>query len=106
MTKKTPLHRLYLKEWREHRQLTQEQLAERMDLSRPMISKIERGLNPYSQAFLEAAAAALRCEPADLLVRDPSKPDAIWSVWDSIPSADKPRAIAILKTFAGTKTGT
>ena len=86
--------------------MTQEVLADRIGISRVMVSKIERGLNPYSQAFLEAAAIALLCEPADLLVRDPSKPDAIWSVWDSIPPADKPRAIAILKTFAGTKTGT
>lgn len=106
MARKTPQQRLYLKEWREFRQLTQEQLADRIGISRVMVSKIERGLNPYHQALLEAAAAALMCEPADLLVRDPSKPDAIWSVWDSIPAADKPRAIAILKTFAGMKTGT
>ena len=102
----TPQQRLFLKEWREFRRLTQEQLADRIGISRVMVSKIERGLNPYHQAFLEAAAVALMCEPADLLVRDPSQPDAIWSVWDSIPAADKPRAIAILKTFAGTKTGT
>jgi len=106
MAKKPTLQRLFLKEWREHRHLTQEQLADRIGMSRPMVSKIERGLNPYSQAFLEAVAEALMCEPVDLLVRDPSKPEAIWSVWDSIPAADKPRAIAILKTFAGTKTGT
>lgn len=65
MARKTPQQRLYLKEWREFRQLTQEQLADRIGISRVMVSKIERGLNPYHQAFLEAAAAALMCEPAD-----------------------------------------
>lgn len=106
MPKKTPQQRIYLREWREHRHLTQEQLAERIGISRVMVSKIERGLNPYHQAFLEAAAHALMCEPADLLVRDPSKPEAIWTIWDSIPQSVRPQAIAILKTFAGTKTGT
>lgn len=106
MAKKTHQQRLYLKEWREHRGLTQEQLADRIGISRVMVSKIERGLNPYHQAFLEAAATALMCEPADLLVRNPTAPDAIWSVWDRIPPADKPRAITILKALIGDKTGT
>lgn len=106
MPKKNPQQRIYLCEWREHRHLTQEQLADRIGISRVMVSKIERGLNPYHQAFLEAAALALMCEPADLLVRDPSKPEAIWTVWDNIPPANRPQAIAILKTFMGTKTGT
>lgn len=106
MAKKPQQQRIFLKEWREYRNLTQEQLAERMDISRVMISKIERGLNPYNQAFLENAAHALMCEPADLLVRDPSQPDAIWSIWSQIKPQDRPRAIAILKTFADDKTGT
>ena len=106
MAKNTPQQRIFLKEWREHRHLTQEQLADRIGISRVMVSKIERGLNPYHQAFLEAAADALMCEPADLLVRDPSKPEAIWSLWEKIPPVDKPRAIAILKALTGDKTGT
>jgi transcriptional regulator with XRE-family HTH domain len=106
MSKKTPQQRLFLKEWREHRHLTQEQLADRIGISRVMVSKIERGLNPYSQGFLEAAATSLMCEPADLLVRDPSAPDPIWSVWERIPKADRPRAIAILKALTSDKTGT
>lgn len=106
MANKTPQRRLFLKEWREHRNLTQEQLADRIGISRVMISKIERGLNPYHQAFLETAAAALMCEPADLLVRDPSQPEPIWSIWDRIPPVEKPRAIAILRALTGDKTGT
>lgn len=86
--------------------LTQEQLADRIGISRVMVSKIERGLNPYHQAFLEAAAYALRCEPADLLVRDPTQPDPIWSIWERIPPVDKPRAIAILRALTNDKTGT
>lgn len=106
MAHKTPQQRIYLREWRQYRNLTQDQLADRIGISRVMVSKIERGLNPYHQAFLEAAAEALMCEPADLLVRDPSKPEAIWSIWESIPPTVRPQAIAILKTFMGAKTGT
>jgi transcriptional regulator with XRE-family HTH domain len=106
MTQKAPQQRIYLREWRQYRNLTQDQLADRIGISRVMVSKIERGLNPYHQAFLEAAAEALACEPADLLVRDPSKPEAIWSVWESIPPMVRPQAIAIITTFMGAKTGT
>lgn len=100
MTKKTPTHRHFIKQWRRYRGLTQEQLADRLDIDRTTISKIESGKQEYSQGFLEAAAYALRCEPADLIMRDPTQPSAIWSIWDAIPDADKPKAVAILSTLA------
>lgn len=100
MTRYIPRQRLYLKEWRKHRGLTQEQLAGRLSVDRTIISKIERGKLQYNQGFLEAAAEALMCEPADLIVRDPTDPEGIWSIMDSIPDGEKPRALAILKTFA------
>jgi len=108
MTRYIPKQRLFLKEWRKHRQLTQEQLADRLDIDRTIVSKIERGKLQYSQGFLEAAAEALMCEPADLIVRDPTTPERIWSVWDTIPEHERERALTILKTFAGApkKTGT
>ncbi|TNE58639.1 MAG: XRE family transcriptional regulator [Sphingomonadales bacterium] len=99
ITKTTP-HRHFIKEWRKHRGLTQEQLASRLEIDRTTISKIESGKQEYSQGFLEAAAYALRCDPADLIMRDPTTPSAVWSIWDAIPDSDKPRAIAILSTFA------
>jgi transcriptional regulator with XRE-family HTH domain len=61
----------YIKEWRKHRGLTQEQLAERIGIARSYLTKIERGSRRYDQPFLEAAADALRCEPGDLIMRDP-----------------------------------
>jgi len=59
-------------------------------------------LIPYSQDFLKACAEALRCEPADLIMRDPTAPEAIWSVWEAVPPAERPRAIEVLKVFAKT----
>jgi transcriptional regulator with XRE-family HTH domain len=108
MAKKTTLHRIYLREWRKHRNLNQEQLAERLGIDRTIVSKIENGKLGYHQAFLEAAAEALMCEPADLLVRDPSKPEGIWSIWESIPPVQRPQVIAVLQALknTGQKTGT
>lgn len=100
MTKKVAPMKHFIKEWRRYRGLTQEQLAARLEIDRTTVSKIESGKQEYSQGFLEAAAYAMRCEPADLIMRNPSQPSAIWSIWDSIPDAEKPKAIAILSTLA------
>lgn len=102
MIQKPQRQRIYLREWRKHRGLTQQQLADRLDIDRTIVSKIETGKLEYSQHFLEAAADALMCEPADLLVRDPTAPDPIWSIWDRIPPVDRPKAIAVLQALTNT----
>lgn len=100
MIQKPQRQRIYLREWRKHRGLTQQQLADRLDIDRTIVSKIETGKLEYSQHFLEAAADALMCEPADLLVRDPTAPEPIWSIWDRIPANDRPKAIAVLQALS------
>lgn len=65
--------RTFFKEWREHRGLTQEQLAERLGTNKSGVSKIERGENRYNQSNLEAWADALQCEPSDLISRLPPR---------------------------------
>jgi len=69
---------------------------------------MERGKKGYSQETLEALADALGCEPADLLMRDPTSADPIWSVWDRVPSAKRNDALRVLAAFAedSAKTGT
>lgn len=91
--------RHFIREWRRYRGLTIEKLAERIGSSQPNLSKIERGLVPYSQEMLEALAVELRCEPADLIVRDPSDPDGIWSIWESLAPEQRAQIVAIAKTF-------
>ena len=66
--------RVYFREWRLFRDLTQEQLAEMIGTGKAAISKLERGDVAYSQESLEAIADALRCEPADLISRRPLAP--------------------------------
>jgi len=101
-------HPFYLKQWRQHRGLTQQRLADRVNLSKPFISEMERGKKGYSQETLEALAEALMCEPADLIMRDPTSPDPIWSVWDKVPATKRNDALRVLAAFAedSAKTGT
>jgi transcriptional regulator with XRE-family HTH domain len=94
----------YIKEWRKHRGLTQDQLAERIGMDRAYLSKIESGKRRYDQPFLEAAAEILQCEPADLIVRDPSDPDGIWSIWDTLRPVEKSQVVEIAKTIKRTGT--
>ena len=96
----------YLKQWRLYRGLSQQQLADRLESSKGYISDLERGVRRYNQDLLEALAYALMCEPADLLMRDPTKENALWSIWESVPETDRPKVIEMIKVFSGKKTGT
>ena len=66
------------------------------------LSRIERGLQPYGQALLEALAEALSADVASLLIRDPEDPEAPWTIWDQLKPATKRQAIELLKTLQRT----
>lgn len=82
--------RIFVREWRRHRGLTLESLA-------------ERGERPYNQDFLEAIAEQLSCDVVDLLIRNPLDTEAPWSIWERIPEQSRPQAKAVLETFATDK---
>lgn len=96
--------RTFIKEWREFRSLTQEQLAERVGTSKASVSRIEAGTQSYTQDLLEAFGEALRTEPASLLMRNPSDESSVWSLWDRAKPAEKQMIEEIAKTIV--KTGT
>lgn len=94
----------YIREWRKFRDLSQEALAERVGVTAGNLSQIEQGKTSYTQPMLEALAEELRCEPAELLMRDPKADEGIMLVWSKIPEANRSTALDVLKAFA--KTGT
>lgn len=101
MAKKRKTHgRTFIREWRNHRNLNQDALAERVGVTQETISRLERGDIGYTQPILEAVADALGCTVADLLMRDPTNPAAIWTIWDQIPPVDRQRALGVLEVFA------
>lgn len=91
--------RHFIKEWRKHRELTQDQLADRIGVAVSTISQLESYKQGYSQATLEALAEALRCEPADLLMRNPQSEDALWSIWEDLDQPSRNQVTEIAKTF-------
>jgi transcriptional regulator with XRE-family HTH domain len=99
-----PRRRIFLKQWREYRGLTQEQLAERVGWSVGNVSQLERGLQGYSQEGLEALAEALRCDPGQLLTVDPTGDDAMWSIWEKAEPGQRKIIVELAKTVV--KTGT
>lgn len=95
----------FIRAWRKERGLTLVQLSDRllhlheMEMSDGQLSRIERGEQPYSQDLLEAVADVLNCAPADLLMRDPSKPDGIWSIWDTLKPVEQAQAVEVIKAL-------
>jgi DNA-binding XRE family transcriptional regulator len=96
--------RIFLREWRKHRGLSQERLAERMGITQGQYSKIESRRRPWDEPFLEAAADALSCEVVDILIRDPTDVAGIWSVWESLQPAQQRQLVEIGMTIKRTGT--
>jgi transcriptional regulator with XRE-family HTH domain len=94
--------RTFIRAWRDHRGLNQEQMAGRVGMSRENYSRIENGKVPYNQDFLEMAAVALSCTVSDLLERDPrveSSIEELRSLMARATESDQRRVIAVVKTL-------
>lgn len=97
--------RTFIREWRQHRGLTQQQLADRLDVAKGNVSKLEAGKQGYTQDLLEAIAAALRTDVASLIMRNPSDPEAIWSIWDQAKPGDRKMIVDLAKTVTKRASG-
>lgn len=101
LKRRAPAH--YIRQWRQHRGYTLEQLAEMVGVTHGALSQLERGITNYTQPMLEALAEALACEPADLIMRDPDS--EVWSIWDQVkdlPEIERKRVIAIIDAMRRT----
>lgn len=94
----------FIARWREHRKLTQGQLANRLEMTQSHLSMLENGKRGYTQETLEAIAHALQTDAASLIMRDPLKDEAIWSIWEQARPGERQMIVDIAKTV--TKTGT
>lgn len=102
----------YFKQWRKHRQLTQDQVVDRLaSLDDPLIpqttaslSRVENGKQPYTQRIVEALADIYQCEPDHLIGRDPSKAGEVIDLWARLTESQQRQAKAVieaLRTEAG-----
>jgi transcriptional regulator with XRE-family HTH domain len=88
-------NRTFLREWRAHRGKKLVPVAEHLHMTHGQLSRIERGLQPYNQELLERLADLYMCDVVDLLIRDPSEPEAIWTLWDRAKPADRRQIVAV-----------
>lgn len=99
--KRATYARWFLREWRKDRALTLEQLASRIESTAASVSRLERGQQPYSQPILEALASALRCEPADLIMRPPGASDRLRAVFEAMKPEQQKQALAVMEALKG-----
>lgn len=119
-----PRPKHFLRQWREHAGLSLTGVKEKAEalfedrivaegeqvdlkkigLSHSTLSRIERFEVPYNQALLEVLAEVYSTDPASLIMRDPTDPEGIWSIYDKVPETERPVALRVLQGFA--KTGT
>lgn len=97
--------RIFLKQWREYRGLTQEQLADRVGWSVGNVSQLERGLQGYSDEGLALLADALQCTPGQILDVDPTDDSAIWSLWERARPGQRNTLLEVAREMV-IKTGT
>lgn len=91
--------RHFIKEWRTYRGYSQEKLADMTGLTQGYISQLERFLTDFTGETLEVLAEALMCDPADLLMRNPEDPDAIWSIWENASEAERRQIVTIAEAL-------
>lgn len=95
----------HLRAWREFRQLTQEQLADKVGTAANVISLLESGERGLSHKWLLKLAPVLGTTPGFLLDHNPYTLDTSFlDAALSVPPENRQQALAILQTFR--KTGT
>jgi transcriptional regulator with XRE-family HTH domain len=86
--------------------MTLERAGEAVGMSHAQLGRIERGLQPYNQALLEALADLYRTEPASLIIRDPTREDAMWSLWDEAKEGQRQEIEKYAQFVIRSRTGT
>ena len=95
----------FMRQWREYREMTLERAGEAVGMSHAQLGRIERGLQPYNQALLEALAELYRTDAASLIMRDPSN-DTIWSLWDQAKEGQRQEIEKYAEFVVKSRTGT
>lgn len=94
----------YLRQWRQFKGLTQEQLADKVGTTKAVISLLETEQRPLSSKWLRKFAEALGTTPGRILDIDPESDSAeMLDFWDhNLRKEDRARAIRVLRSLTGT----
>lgn len=91
--------RTYIREWREQRGWSQEELAEMVGVTQETISRLEGGKIAYVQGTLEPIAEALAVTVGMLIDHDPTKDGVLIQLARKVKVEDREQVIDILKGF-------
>lgn len=95
----------FLRQWRIHRGMTQEQLADALGTSKSQISELERFNLQLSPKWLRRLSPILDVQQGHLIDHDPADLDNdIIDIWTRIPERDREQAARVLAAFARTGT--
>jgi transcriptional regulator with XRE-family HTH domain len=81
--------KLYIREWRKFKKLTQAELAEKIGVDPTQISRIESGKRNYDRPTLEAIASVLGCPVGFLLTVGPEEQDELQAVWSELSDRER-----------------
>lgn len=96
----------YIREWRQKRGHTLAAMIGRLEvlgvnITEASLSRIERGVQPYSQDILEALAQALDVEEWQLLRDHPEKEGQVVDFMVHLDEKERKQAIAVLQAMFG-----
>lgn len=74
-----------------------------MEIAATTFGRIERGVVPYDQDFLEVAADVLRCDPWDLIHRDPWKEGEVIDLMRTMDDARRKQVEDYIRFLAQSK---
>ena len=99
--------RTYIRAWREKRGYTLDDMVGRLEvlglkITGASLSRIERGIQPYSQDVIEAIADAMNLTVADLTENDPDVPEAeVFDLVRHLNERELRQAGSVLKAMFG-----
>jgi transcriptional regulator with XRE-family HTH domain len=93
------LHPHHLRDWRKHRGMSQEQVAELLEVDRSLISKIENYKAQYTQVILYKLAVCYRCTVEQLLFVDPNASDPPRLIYNNLRKATPEQQKQLSKSF-------
>ena len=91
-------HKNYLRQWREFRKMSQNDLADKAETTKSVISLLENEKRPLSSTWLRKFAAILDTQPGWILDHNPNNIDMdILEIWSLID--DKAQAMKVMRSF-------
>ena len=98
-----PGEKNYLRQWREKAKLSQEELADKVNTTKSVISLLENEKRPLSSKWLRKLADALGTTAGRILDVNPEEADAVLlDTWDHLNKRDRATAIRVLRSLTGT----